>query len=100
MPLDDLAETLKDLAIRVHLVQIPLGQKQRVRELMKELVKLRKQRNIGQKPIAEAIGVTQGRISQMENSNSGNLTMEAVLVYARTIGAVIVVMPEEGGKTD
>jgi len=40
MPLDDLAETLKDLAIRVHLVQIPLGQEQRVRELVKELKSL------------------------------------------------------------
>jgi len=70
------------------------------RELMKELVKLRKQRKIGQKPIAQAVGVTQGRISQMENFQGGNLTMEAVLVYAKTIGAVIVVMPEESHKED
>ena len=65
------------------------------RELMKELVKLRKKRKIGQKPIADAIGVTQGRISQMENSDTGKLTMESVLVYAKTIGAVIVVVPDE-----
>jgi hypothetical protein len=37
MPLDDLSETLKDLAIKVHLVQIPPSQEQRVRELVKEL---------------------------------------------------------------
>jgi hypothetical protein len=37
MPLDDLSETLKDLAIKVYLVQIPPGEEQRVRELVKEL---------------------------------------------------------------
>jgi hypothetical protein len=37
MPLDDLSETLKDLAIKVYLVQIPPSQEQRVRELVKEL---------------------------------------------------------------
>ena len=37
MPLDDLSETLKDLAIKVYLVQIHASQEQRVRELVKEL---------------------------------------------------------------
>jgi hypothetical protein len=37
MPLDDLSEALKDLAIKVYLVQIPPGEEQRVRELVKEL---------------------------------------------------------------
>ena len=37
MPFDDLSETLKDLAIKVYLVQIPPGEEQRVRELVKEL---------------------------------------------------------------
>jgi hypothetical protein len=32
MPLDDLSETLQDLAIKVHLVQVPLGEEQRVRD--------------------------------------------------------------------
>ena len=40
MPLDDLSETLKDLAIKVYLVQIPLGEEQRVRELVRELKSL------------------------------------------------------------
>jgi hypothetical protein len=40
MPLDDLSETLKDLAIKVHLVQIPLGEEQRARELVRELKSL------------------------------------------------------------
>jgi hypothetical protein len=37
MPFDDLSETLKDLAIKVYLVQIPPGEEQRVRGLVKEL---------------------------------------------------------------
>jgi hypothetical protein len=40
MPLDDLSETLKDLAIKVHLVQIPLDEEKRVRELVQELKSL------------------------------------------------------------
>jgi len=40
MPLDDLSETLKDLAIKVYLVQITLPEEQRVRELVKELKSL------------------------------------------------------------
>ncbi|MFZ0085857.1 MAG: hypothetical protein WA211_11220 [Candidatus Acidiferrales bacterium] len=40
MPLDDLSETLKDLAIKVYLVQIPAVQEQRVRELVQELKSL------------------------------------------------------------
>jgi len=40
MPLDDLSETLKDLAIKVHLVQMPLAEENRVRELVKELKSL------------------------------------------------------------
>ena len=39
-PLDDLSETLKDLAIKVHLVQMPLAEENRVRELVKELKSL------------------------------------------------------------
>ena len=37
MPLDDLSGTLKDLAIKVYLVQIPPSEEPRVRELVKEL---------------------------------------------------------------
>jgi hypothetical protein len=40
MPLDELSETLKDLAIKVYLVQIPLREEQRVRELVNELKSL------------------------------------------------------------
>jgi len=37
MSLDDLSETLKDLAIKVVLVQLPAVEEQRVRGLVKEL---------------------------------------------------------------
>jgi hypothetical protein len=40
MPLDDLSETLKDLAIKIYLVQLRLTDEQRVRELVKELKSL------------------------------------------------------------
>ena len=40
MPLDDLSETLKDLAIKVYLVNIPANEELRVRELVKELKSL------------------------------------------------------------
>jgi predicted XRE-type DNA-binding protein len=65
--------------------------------LMRELVKLRKKRKIGQEPIAQAIGITQGRVSQMESLKSG-ASLEAVLLYARAIGADIVVVPTDSKK--
>lgn len=74
------------------------GESQLTRALMAELVRFRKKRKIGQEPIAKAIGVTQGRISQMENLRSGNLTLEAVLLYAQTIGAEIMVAPARERK--
>ena len=71
---------------------------QLTRALMTELVKLRKKKKIGQEPIAKAIGITQGRVSQMENLKGGHMTMEAVLLYAKTIGAEIVVVSDKGKK--
>jgi transcriptional regulator with XRE-family HTH domain len=65
--------------------------------LMRELVRLRKKRKIGQEPIAKAIGVSQVRVSQMENLKGG-VTLESVLIYARAIGANIVVVPESTNK--
>ena len=65
--------------------------------LMRELVKLRKKRKIGQEPIAQAIGITQGRVSQMESLKTG-ASLEAVMLYARAIGADIVVVPADGKK--
>lgn len=37
MSLDDLTETLKDLAIKVSLVPLPAAEEQRVRDLVKEI---------------------------------------------------------------
>lgn len=68
--------------------------------LMSELVRLRKKRGIGQGSVASAIGISQGRLSQIENQRGG-VTLESVLMYARVIGADIVVVPdsdEERGK--
>jgi len=45
MLLHDLTETLKDLAIKVHLAQLPLAEEQRVEELVKELKSLLDARN-------------------------------------------------------
>ena len=61
--------------------------------LMTELVKLRKKRKIGQGPIAEAIGMTQSRVSQMENLK-GNVNLETVLIYAKAIGCKVVIQSE------
>ena len=79
----------------------PQGETGEAREieesLMRELVRLRKKRKIGQEPIAKAIGVSQVRVSQMENLKGG-VTLESVLIYARAIGANIVVVPEKPVK--
>jgi predicted XRE-type DNA-binding protein len=65
--------------------------------LMTELVKLRKRRKIGQGPIAEAIGMTQSRVSQMENLKR-NVNLETVLIYAKAIGCKVVIQPENETK--
>jgi len=72
---------------------------QLTRALMDELVRFRKKRKIGQEPIAKAMGVTQARISQMENLKSGTLSMEGVLLYAKSIGAEITIAPEKPART-
>lgn len=69
------------------------------KELMRELVKLRKRRKIGQDEVADAIGVGQSRISQIEHLKR-NIHLETVLGYAKAIGCRIVVdaAPEKGGE--
>lgn len=67
--------------------------------LMTELVRLRKKRKIGQEPIAKAIGLTQSRVSQLENLKGGSITLEAFLLYAKTIGVEVVMVPaKDTGK--
>lgn len=63
------------------------------RALMTELVRLRKKRKISQEPLAKAIGITQSRLSQIENLKGGPMSMDAFLLYAQTIGAEIVLLP-------
>jgi predicted XRE-type DNA-binding protein len=65
--------------------------------IMAELVKLRKKRKIGQEPIAKAIGITQSTVSQMENLKI-SASLDAVLLYARAIGANIIVVPPDPKK--
>ena len=64
---------------------------------MAELVKLRKKRKIGQEPIAKAIGITQSTVSQMENLKI-SASLDAILLYARAIGANIIVVPPDPKK--
>ncbi len=60
-------------------------------EMMDELVRLRQNRRIGQKVVARAIGVSQGRISQLE-SQKGRITLDAFISYARAIAADISIV--------
>lgn len=73
------------------------GQQLLSEALMTELVKLRKKRKIGQGPIAEAIGMAQSSVSQMENLKR-NVSLETVLIYAKAIGCKVVIQPENGPR--
>lgn len=55
-------------------------------EVMKELVRLRKRRMIRQESVANALGVTQSRISQVERMR-GSIPFELVIAYADYLGA-------------
>jgi len=66
-------------------------------QIMAELVKLRRKNKMGQEPIAKALGVTQARVSQMENLR-GALHLDAVAIYARAVGANLVVVPAKKPK--
>jgi len=65
--------------------------------LVSELVRLRKRRKIGQTPIAESLGITQARLSQIENLRTG-VSLEIVMNYARAIGANVVLVSEKHAK--
>ena len=62
--------------------------------LMADLVKLRKRRKIRQETIANALGVSQARISQIEHL-TGGVSLQTVMGYARSVGAEIVVVPKD-----
>lgn len=69
-----------------------------IKNLMADLVRLRKTRRIGQEPLAKAIGLSQARVSQMENLN-GAVTLATLLRYARSIGPEIIVSVDPGDGT-
>ncbi|MDR3692912.1 MAG: helix-turn-helix transcriptional regulator [Fimbriimonas sp.] len=59
--------------------------------IMTELVRLRKRRKLSQEPIARALGVTQGTVSQIENMKTV-ASLEEVMLYAQAVDAKIVVI--------
>jgi len=62
--------------------------------LILELVRLRKKRNISQGQMAQTIGISQSRLSQIENLQGG-VPFETVIEYARAIGANLAVAPAD-----
>jgi len=65
------------------------------RALMKELVRLRKRKKIAQEPLAKSMGLTQGRLSQIEHLKGGSMSLEAFIRYAHTIGAEVILQPSD-----
>jgi|GEM_PF-5190282 len=57
--------------------------------LMAELIKMRKRRRIRQDDIAQALGITQGRISQVEKQ-PGEVRLALILGYARAINVELL----------
>ncbi|MDR3692913.1 MAG: helix-turn-helix transcriptional regulator [Fimbriimonas sp.] len=69
------------------------GERLASEDLLAKLVQLRKERKIGQISVARAIGVTQGRLSQIESLKTG-VSLEAVYQYARAIGSNLTISDE------
>jgi transcriptional regulator with XRE-family HTH domain len=59
--------------------------------IIKDLVRLRKRRLIRQIVIANALGVTQSRISQLERLR-GSIPLDLVVAYATYLGATISIL--------
>jgi len=68
------------------------------RELMKELIRLRKRQGVGQEPLAKAIGISQSRLSQIENLKGGPMSLDVFLAYAQMMGAEVVLLPPKKPK--
>lgn len=66
---------------------------QAARELMNELIRLRKRQGVGQEPLAKAIGISQSRLSQIENLKGGSMSLDVFLQYAQMMGAEVVLLP-------
>ncbi len=63
-----------------------LGKHLARRVLVAELCAQRAARGLTQKDVAERIGCTQGRISKVESSSDGDLSLSTVVAYADAIG--------------
>ena len=57
-------------------------------ELTRQLVRARKEKGLSQAAVAAGIGVTQARVSQIENL-VGDVSVSALLAYARAVGGQI-----------
>jgi len=62
--------------------------------LLAELVRLRKKRKLGQATVAEALGLSQARISQIENMK-GRIPLDTLLTFAKAVGANLMIGPGE-----
>ena len=58
--------------------------------LISDLVKLRKSLKISQQQVAQALGVTQGSISQMESLKT-DMSVQSAVRYAQVVGAELTV---------
>ena len=56
------------------------------KNLISDLVKLRKSQKISQQQVAQALGVTQGSISQMESLKT-DMSVQSAIRYAQVVGA-------------
>lgn len=68
------------------------------RILMSELVKLRKRKKIAQEPLAKAIGISQSRLSQIENLKGGSMTLDVFILYAQSLGTEVILQPTKKKK--
>jgi len=63
--------------------------------LIRDLVKLRKKRKIGQEQVAHALGITQGGLSQIESLKIIP-SLGSIILYAQAIGVEIGIDEEYG----
>jgi DNA-binding XRE family transcriptional regulator len=64
-------------------------------KLRKELVKARKQKNLTQKQIKEATGLTQQVISRIESNTDISPSLKNLMIYANTLGFELTLQPKQ-----
>lgn len=70
-------------------------QRTRRKELMKKLVSLRKSKRLSQKSVAEALKISQARVSQMERGEE-TLSIDRFLSMVEFVGVTLQIVPESG----